>query len=65
MPKAWRIFYKDEQGNWKPVTGADRYPTIKGAACTVNFDAVTTTALKLEVDLPTDNSAGVFEWSVK
>ena len=65
VPKAWRIFYKDEQGNWKPVTGADRYPTIKGAACTVNFDAVTTTALKLEVDLPTDNSAGVFEWSVK
>ena len=65
VPKAWRIFYKDGQGNWKPVTGADKYPTIKGAACTVNFDPVTTTALKLEIDLPADNSAGVFEWSVK
>ena len=65
VPKAWRILYKDSQGNWQPVTGADKYPTIKGAACTVNFEPVTTTALKLEIDLPADNSAGVFEWSVK
>lgn len=65
VPKAWRMFYKDAGGKWQPVSGADKYPSVKGSACTVNFDPVTTTAVKVEIDLPEDNSAGVFEWSVK
>ena len=65
IPKAWRMYYKDNNGEWKPVSGADKYPSIKGSACTVNFDPVKTTAVKMEIDLPEDNSAGVFEWSVK
>ena len=65
VPQSWRILYQDIQGNWKPVTGADGYPTDKGTACTVNFEPVTTKALRLEVVLPNDNSAGVFEWIVK
>ena len=65
VPQSWRILYQDAQGNWNPVTGADGYPTDKGTACTVNFEPVTTKALRLEVVLPNDNSAGVFEWIVK
>ena len=65
VPRSWRILYQDAQGKWTPVTGADGYPTDKGAACTVNFDPVKTKALRLEVVLPSDNSAGVFEWIVK
>lgn len=65
IPKAWRMFYKDANGQWQPVTGADKYPSVKGSACTVNFDPVSTTAVKMEIDLPEDNSAGLFEWSVK
>ena len=65
VPSSWRILYQDAQGKWTPVTGADGYPTDKGAACTVNFDPVKTKALRLEVVLPSDNSAGVFEWIVK
>jgi len=65
VPKSWRILYQDAQGQWKPVSGADRYPTDKGSACTVNFDPVSTKALRLEVELPVDNSAGVFEWIVR
>ena len=65
VPKSWRILYLDAQGQWQPVSGADRYPTDKGAACTVNFDPVSTKALRLEVVLPDDNSAGLFEWSVR
>ena len=65
VPKSWRILYLDAQGQWQPVSGADRYPTNKGAACTVNFDSVSTKALRLEVVLPDDNSAGLFEWSVR
>ena len=65
VPKAWRIYYKNSNGEWQPVTDADKYPTTKGSACTVNFNTVKTTAVKMEVDLPADNSAGLFEWSVK
>jgi hypothetical protein len=65
VPQSWRILYQDAQGKWNPVTGADGYPTDKGAACTVNFDPVKTKALRLEVVLPSDNSAGLFEWIVK
>lgn len=65
VPQSWRILYQDAQGDWKPVTGADNYPTDKGAACTVNFDPVSTKALRLEIVLPNDNSAGLFEWIVR
>ena len=65
VPKSWRILYQDAQGQWMPVTGADGYPTDKGSACTVNFDPVTTKAVRLEVTLPSDNSAGLFEWIIK
>ena len=65
VPKSWRILYLDAKGQWQPVSGADSYPTDKGAACTVQFDPVSTKALRLEVVLPDDNSAGLFEWSVR
>ena len=65
VPKSWRILYQDDQGQWQPVSGADGYPTDKGTACTVNFDPVKTKALRLEVVLPDDNAAGLFEWIVK
>ena len=65
IPKLWRILYKDAAGQWTPVGGADGYPSVKGEACTVNFDPVETTALKLEITLPDDNSAGIFEWEVR
>jgi hypothetical protein len=65
VPQSWRILYQDAQGNWNPVSGADQYPTDKGTACIVNFIPVKTKALRLEVVLPTDNSAGLFEWIVK
>ena len=65
VPQSWRILYLDTQGQWQPVANPDDYPTGKGSACTVNFDPVKTKALRLEVVLPKDNSAGLFEWIVK
>jgi len=64
VPRAWRIYYRDNSGRWQPVTGTDAYPVEKGSACTVNFDPVTTTAVKLEVDQPAEYSSGIFEWAV-
>ncbi|MBQ9636624.1 MAG: glycoside hydrolase family 127 protein [Prevotella sp.] len=65
VPDSWKLYYKDEQGEWQPVQNPDQYPVLKGAPCTVNFDPVSTTAVKLEVKLPEHKSAGVFEWSVR
>ena len=65
VPKAWRICYQDASGNWVPVEEPSGYPVRKGAACEVQFKPVTTSALKLEVDLPEELSAGLYEWDVK
>ena len=65
VPKAWRILYKNAAGEWEDVKEADSYPTEKYAPCEVNFAPVTTSALKLEVDLPDELSAGLYEWEVK
>lgn len=65
VPDSWKIYYQDEAGNWKEVTGADGYPTNRGVASTVNFDPVKTKAVKLELKQPETHSCGLFEWSVK
>ena len=65
VPKAWRISYKDASGNWVPVEEPSGYPLRKGAACDVRFKPVTTSAVRLEVDLPAELSAGLYEWDVK
>ena len=65
MPKSWRILYQDAQGEWKPVEEADNYPTNPGVASTVNFKPVKTKAVRLEVTLPDNDSAGLFEWSIR
>ena len=65
VPQSWKIYYKDDKGQWQAVKNASSYGVEKGCANTVNFDPVKTKALKLEVQLPEKNSAGIFEWSVK
>ena len=65
VPDSWCLYYRDDQGQWQPVAHPDNYPVAKGVPCTVNFDPVKTTAMKLEVKINADKSAGVFEWSVK
>lgn len=65
VPKAWTIYYKDASGNWQPVANPDNYGAKKGVANEVNFTPVKTTAVKLEVQQPDKNSAGLFEWEVK
>lgn len=65
VPQSWKLYYKNTAGEWTEVQGADHYTVMKGVANTVNFEPVETTAVKLEVVLPSDNSAGLYEWSVK
>ena len=65
MPESGKLYYRDPQNNWTPVENIDNYNTKKGVGNLVRFKPVTTDALKLEVQLPKDNSAGIYEWNVK
>ena len=65
VPKSWKIYYKDAQGNWVEVANPTKYGTEPGIGNKVEFDPVKTTALKLEVVLPEKHAAGIYEWDVK
>ena len=65
IPDSWKLYYKDGAGEWKEVSNPDQYPVQKGVPCTVNFDPVETTAVKLEVQINKEKSAGLYEWEVE
>lgn len=64
IPHAWRLFYRDGD-TWQPVRNRTLYTVSKDAFDELHFDPVQTTALRLEVDLPPDFSAGIHEWRVE
>lgn len=65
VPRSWSLSYLDADGQWRPVTTTDHYGVDKGKANTVRFTPLTTTALRLSVTLPNDNSSGLYEWEVE
>jgi len=64
VPASWRILYKSGE-DWLPVKAAGEYAVAKDAWNTVRFAPVRTKALRLEVQLQPDWSAGVHEWTIK
>jgi len=64
VPASWRILYKTGE-DWRPVKPAGDYGVAKDAWNTVKFAPVRTTALRLEVQLQENWSAGVHEWTIK
>lgn len=65
VPESWTIDYLDGSGAWKSVAGADGYPVKRGQPCTVNFDPITTKAVRINVSQPEKFSCGLFEWQVE
>jgi hypothetical protein len=63
LPKSWRILYRDGQ-QWKPVAGASACGVAKDRFNKATCEAVTTTGLRLEVDLQPEFSGGILEWRV-
>jgi hypothetical protein len=63
LPASWHIEYLDH-GNWKPVAAKEPYPMAKDKWCSVRFTPVTTTALRLVVQLPSGFASGAHEWKV-
>ena len=64
LPTAWRILFRDDAGQWQPVTGASEFTIRNKEPVKLTFDPVTTKALKLELDLQPGFSAGLYEWGV-
>ena len=64
VPASWRILYK-EGNEWKPVENTMPYENRKDQFNAVTFKPVKTNALKLEVLLTKDFSAGIFTWNVE
>jgi uncharacterized protein len=64
VPASWRLLYKDG-AEWKPVAPSGPYGVAKDAWNKVAFAPVTTTALRLEVTMQPQWSAGIQEWKVR
>ena len=64
IPVSWRIFYKNGE-EWVPVKNTTEYEVAKDKYTVVKFEPVTTTALRLEVQLPEKHASGIHEWIVK
>jgi len=65
VPREWKIYYKAKDGSWQPVENTSAYGVKKGMENDVTFKPVSTTAVKLELVLPSDNASGIYEWSVQ
>ncbi|UOE51210.1 glycoside hydrolase family 127 protein [Mucilaginibacter sp. SMC90] len=64
IPVSYKILYKKD-GQWVPVKNTTPYSVSKDSFNVVSFEPVTTTALRMEIQLPVDNSTGIHEWAVK
>jgi hypothetical protein len=64
IPKSWRLLYR-KAAEWKPVPGATSQLTTKDDWNRMTFDAVDTSALRLEAELQPGFSGGILEWRVK
>jgi DUF1680 family protein len=63
VPASWRLLYRDGSA-WKPVETPGSYGTALDRYNHVTFRAVTTSGLRLELQLQPDKSAGISEWKV-
>ena len=65
LPEKWSIEYIDLNGIWKPVEVIKASPVNKDCFNVLEFNAVSTTSLRLKVKLKDGFSGGVLEWQVK
>ncbi|MEO6711540.1 MAG: beta-L-arabinofuranosidase domain-containing protein [Planctomycetota bacterium] len=66
LPESWRLAWKDGEA-WKPVvlSPGSSYGVGKDAFAEISFEPVETSALRVEIQLRKEFSAGVLEWKVE
>ncbi len=66
LPVKWRILHKNgDQWNEVILKDSVKYVTVKDAPNTIEFEPVTTDAIRLEATLPEGFSGGVYEWDME
>src|SRR5215467_9271653 len=63
LPKSWRVLYREAE-NWKEVSSPTAYPSEIDKMNQASFASITTSALRLEVQLQEGATAGLFEWGL-
>ncbi len=61
LPKSWQVLYRTAEGQFQPVKNAAPYGVEKDAFNKVAFEPIKTTALKIEIVLQEQWSAGAQE----
>ena len=61
LPKSWRVLYRDGD-DWKLVSTTKGYPVLADQYSEATFAPVTTLALRIEAQLDSDTTAGIYEW---
>ncbi|MEE4214490.1 MAG: glycoside hydrolase family 127 protein [Bacteroidales bacterium] len=64
VPDDWQLLYRDN-GEWIAVNNTNDYTVSKDDWDILQFDPVTTTALRMRVKLGENYSSGIHEWIVK
>jgi len=64
VPASWRVLYRSGE-TWLPVQNLDGYGVEKDVYNRVRFRPVRTQALRLEVTLQDNFSAGIHEWKIR
>ncbi len=64
VPASWRLLYKDGDA-WKPVETTNSFGVARNGWNALTFKPVTTPALRIELTMRPDVSAGVQEWKVR
>ncbi len=63
IPASWRLLHRAGDA-WKPVQAKGSYGTAKDEYNRVSIEPVTTSGLRIEVQLQDDVSGGILEWTV-
>jgi DUF1680 family protein len=64
VPASWTLLYR-QGSRWLPVEAVGPYGTAKDRYNTVRFKPVQADAIRIEVQLPENFSAGIQEWKVR
>ena len=63
LPKSWRVLYRDGE-DWREVNPRGSYPVAADQINAIEFDPVTTSALRIEAQLQDGATAGMFMWGL-
>jgi hypothetical protein len=64
LPQSWRLLFRSGE-DWKPVPNPSAFTCDGDKYNHTTFDPIETDALRLEVDLRPNFSAGIHEWRVE